>query len=376
MKKFWFGFYSYPPDTAGSGSGSPENIASPGTDSSVTSGSASESLIAAAMASESSSGGSTTETEAQKVAKATGINITGDTPKPGAQSGAAKPDATGQPVAEATGPVPADRHKVAVTNARAAGVAETEAKYSWAKNLDQDTVSTAFGIAHNVLKNTDEFLKVLAADQGYTLVKAGAAPAGAAAAPASGEFKLPEPKLHSEDGQGAFSSAQVGEILTNFTAHLESRFGERLQPLLTDREKAQKIAAQQQESAAVTQTVTETMTDLRARPFFQVEDKDGKKVDSPKIYEYLMAIPKAQRLANPVAALHRAYSTYMEKDILPNYGSISEQRVRDENAKKAAGSSGVRPGQATGTGEAKPIRGVSDLAAKMEQMYAAASSGA
>lgn len=378
MRKFWNGFLLYPPDSgSGSGSGSAENGGAPGTDASVTSGSASESLIAAALASESSAGGTTTESEAAKVAKATGIDISGDTTGAGTKVGVATSDATGQQPPVGTGEAPPNRIEAAVKNARAAATSEVEAKYAWAKDLDQEAVTTSIGLVRSMLSDPQKFLRTLAAQEGFQIVPAGEKP-GAVDKPAPKPFTLPVAALRSEDGKGAFSSDQVAEILKDFAADLEAKFGGQLKPLLSAREEDEKAASEAAERANVTQTVTETMADLRARPFFQVEDKDGKKVDSPKIMEYLLAIPQRVRVANPIAALHRAYATYMEKDILPNYGKISEQRIRDENAKKAAASGGARPGAGTGVGDTtpKPIRGVNDLAAKMEQMYAAASSGA
>lgn len=374
MRKMWLGYFSYPPETgAGSGSGSPENIASPGTDSSVSSGTASEALIAAAMASESSSGGTGTESEAERVAKATGLNIeTGDT----TGTGANKAGATGQQSTVETGQAPQNRIEAAVKNARAAATTEVEAKYAWAKNLDQNTVQTSFALTRELVSDPAKFLRTLAAQEGFQIVPIGGAKETVEAA-APKEFKLPEPQLHSEDGKGAYSSEQMSQILTDFAASLEAKFGNQLKPILGDREAAQKAAAREAVVNEARATVTETMTELRAKPFFQVTNTAGEKVDSPKIMEYLMAIPEKARLANPVAAIHRAYAMYMEKDILPNYGKISEQRVRDENAKKAA-ASGARPGAGGGQGDstAKPLRGVNDLAKKMEEMYAAAGSGA
>lgn len=377
MRKFWLGFLSYPPES-GSGSGSSENGGAPGTDTSVTSGSASESLIAAALASESSSGGTETESEAAKVTKAAGLDIETGAPKPGTDDGAAKPDATGRPGTGDTGQAPPNRIEAAVKNARAAAVTETEAKYAWAKDLDQSTVKTSFGIVQAMLTDPQKFLRTLAAQEGFQIVPLGERPAAEGGRPADSTpkpFSLPKGDLRSEDGKGAHSDEQLAKVLTDFEAHLEAKFGSQLKPILTDREEAQRTRAQEAVASEARATVTETMTELRARPFFQVEDKDGKKVDSPKIYEYLMAIPEKTRLANPVAAIHRAYAVYMEKDILPNYGRISEQRVRDENAKKAAASGSIRPGSGAGAGDgtAKPIRGVSDLAKKMEDMFAAAS---
>lgn len=369
MRKFWLGFYLFPPES-GSGSGSAENGATPGTDASVTSGSASESLIAAALASESSSGGSATETEAEKVAKATGIDISGDTSKPGAKAGTATPDATGQPDLTGLGQAPPNRIEAAVKNARAAAVAETEARFSWAKDLNPDDVRDAIRLTSALAADTTQFLQVLAAAQGFQLVKPGERVESGEKPVVRKPFALPEPQLHSEDGKGAYSSDQVAVILKDFADDLKAEFGGQLKPLLTAREEGEKAAAVAATREEIRQTVTDAMTDLRSKPFFQVE-KDGQKIDSPKIMEYLLAIPAKTRQRNPIAALHSAYATYMEKDILPNYGKISEQRVRDENAKKAAGSGIARPGGSSGNGDSAntPIRGVSGLAAKMEQMW-------
>lgn len=371
MQKSWLGFLLAPPEV-GSGSGSSENSAASGHDASVTSGTASEALIAAAMASESSTEGTGTESEAELVAKATGLNVeTGDTAGTGTSAGVAKPDATGQRPPIETGQAPPNRIEAAVKNARAAVVAEYDEKYGWAKTLDKGTVQTAFGIASALLKDPATFLRTLAAQEGFQVVPmAGKGTEEAAPKP----FTLPKAELRSEDGKGAYSEEQMAGILKDFAASLEAKFSGQLKPLMSDREAAQKAVEQQAIVREAQATVTETMAEMRAKPFFVVEDKDGKKVDSPRIMEYLMAMPESVRRANPVAAIHRAYATYMEKDILPNYGKISEQRVREENARKAAGSGSIRPGQGRGAGESKeaPITGVTGLAKRMEEMYAAA----
>lgn len=358
--------YHIPPETGGAGGivESSENVA----DGSVSSGTASEALLAAVAASESSSGEGN-EPDAVNLPKPAGA--AGDTLPSDGKAPVAKPDAKG-PQIVAGKEAPQSRIEAAVKNAREQAVTETEAKYAWAKDLDEESVSTAFNLASELLSDSEGFTRKLAGELGFKLVPANEAGKPAEKAASTWDVtKLPKGALRSEDGIEAYSKDQLIEVLGNLRGSLLAELQGQMKPLM-DRDQKAAIAQQHTEiQNAARETAGRLLTDMRKRPGFQVDDGKGGKIDNPKIKEYLQAIPQRVRSANPTAALYHAYTTFIEKDYLPNMDTVAAQRVRDDNKRKVAGSSGVRPGAGV-VGEApKPITSVSGLARRMEEMAAA-----
>lgn len=359
-----------PPDTGGESGGTPENNAGASESGSVTSGTASEAMIAAFEASsalEESEG-----SDGNPSAIPTGV---GDTTGSDGSAAVATPPASGVQVPTGVrGEAPPNRIEAAVKNAREKAITETEAKYAWAKDTKPEDAEIAFGIAGSLLRDTPAFTAKLADELGMKLVPkdtpAGTTAAATTTAPPA--FTFPTAKLRSEDGQGAFSEEQMVQILTDFKASLLAEMGGTLKPLQDARaagERAELEAKINREAAA---TVTTMMADFRGRAHFQIDDGKGGKIDHPSINKYLQEIPHRIRVAiGPEAALGRAYSKYLETEVFPSIGTNAAARVRTENARKAAGSTGViTPGGATGAGEVKRVRDgdVAGLAARMREM--------
>lgn len=366
----------YPPDAGGGdGGGTTENNAGPSgaaaaADGGVISGTASDAMMKAFEASSASEGAAGPEAVAAEPAGHAGTVPTGAAASTSGAKGPQVP--TG--AATNTGPVPFDRHDAAVKNARQAGITEGEAKYAWAKDLDQESVSTAFGIARNLLSDTKGFAAKLAGELGMKLVpisEAASAPTGAAAGRA---FTLPKADLRSEDGKGAYSDEALGKILTDFAAHMEAKFGDRVKPLEIMR---QNLTEQEQRTAihAEAHTAVDTMMrDFRAKPYFLVDDGKGNKVEHPNILRNLMAIPEQVRnRIGAEASMSRAYQQYLMEDVFPHIGNTAAAQVRNENARKAAASTGtIVPGGSGVTGKKERLRDgdVGGLAARMAEMAA------
>lgn len=329
----------------------------------VTSGSASDAMIAAAEAA-SSAEASSTQTEADGVARPTGES--GDTQLLDTRAGVAKPDATGPQGEVGKGEAPKSRIEAAVKNARETAITETEAKYAWAKGVSQEAVTTAFSTVSALLKDPMAFAKTLAAEVGLKL--ADETPTGKGTT--DGPTEYPKPDLQSEDGKGAYSAETLMQALEVHGKKIAAQIRGEMKPLLDDREKA----SLREQSAHITQQATNAATSLMKEaatwPYFMME-KDGKTQPNPKILGYLQAIPEATRLRNPEAAFHRAYQTFMQKDIIPFINQTSEQRVRSSNLRKAASSTGSgHPVSAGQGGEKTEITSVNALARHMEQMAA------
>jgi hypothetical protein len=343
-------FYS-PPET-GAG-GTTENIAgSSTTEGSVTSGTASDAMIKAAMESESSSDTPTTGAEAGAVGP---VKPAGTTEVPTTQA-AKGPQAT-------TGQAPESRIEAAVKNAREATRAEVEKEYAWAKGVDPETVQTAFSIVSELMQDSTKFAHVLAGELGMKLVPKDAATE--TKAPAK-KWEFPEGELRSEDGRRAYSQDQMREIVGEISNQLRAEFGTQLRPILDDRTNATRTAQIEAVKAQGRQVATEALAEARKLPHFTKENE-------PEILANLQAIPAQTRAKiGAVASLYQAYNKFLAEKVFPTIGITAEQQVRDANRKKAAASAGsVHP--VTAGGDAKPveIKSIAQLAKHMEQLEAA-----
>jgi hypothetical protein len=344
-----------PPDVAAAGT--TENVAGSSTEGNVTSGTASDAMIKAAMASESSS--DTPPTGAEAVAGGTGETVV----KPAGTPSATTPAAKGPQVP--TGEAPPNRIEAAVKNARETTRAEVEAEYAWAKGVDPKTVETAFGIVSEMLQDTPKFVQTLAEQLGMRVVpKDTPTEAAKPVAP----YKLPAPALRSEDGRGAYDAEQLTEILAHQRQEILAELGGQMKPLLSDREAAAKEKAAEAVRAEGRQTATDVLTEMRKQPYFTKENE-------PEILKNLQAIPAATRAKiGAVASLYQAYNQFLAEKVFPTIGTTAEQQVRDANRKKAAASAAAIHPVSPGGDTTKPqIQTVSQLSKYMESLEAAGS---
>ena len=371
MYKHYLGPYYTPPGVEGA-TGTTENSVSGATATGgVTHGTASDALIKAAMDSSSESDSARGEADAAARPEAPG-----DTAQPDGQAAVAKPDATGQPGATGTKDAPQTRIEAAVKNARETAVRETEAKYAWAKGIDEGAVRTSFALANRILTDPTAFCVKLAQELGGRFVRGDEKPETTKEAVITRleDLKLPKGRLHAEDGTEAYAADQIIGIVTSVAQALRHEFGSQLKPLTdarTTAAQAERVAAIRQE---ITASVGEALTEARKLKHFQVPGADGKLVDNPEILAILQAIPKATKLkVGAIGALHMAYNQYISTKVFPTVDGNAEQRVRDENKRKAAASVQGRPGADSGEGKKVEIKGISGLAAQMEKLAAQAS---
>lgn len=357
-----------PPDTGGESGGTSDNGAGAGDTGSVTSGTASEAMIAAFEASSALEGSEDPDGDSSAIP--TGV---GDTTESDGSAAVATSPASGVQVPTgARGEAPVSRIEAAVKNAREKAITETEARYAWAKDTSEADAKIAFGVAGALLKDTPGFAAKLAEELGMKLVPKETPAAAAATTTVPTAFKFPTAKLRSEDGQGAFSEEQMVQILTDFKASLLAEMGGTIKPLQEMRENSEKAAKIAQIEREASESVTAMLADFRSRAHFQIDDGKGGKIDHPSINKYLQEIPHRIRVAiGPEAAMGRAYQKYLEKEVFPTIGTTAAARVRTENARKAAGSTGViTPGGADGTAPVKRVRDgdINGLAARMREM--------
>lgn len=367
MFKKWLHTAYDTPGTGGSGGGATDNSAgsvSEGVEpitSGIASGTASDAMIKAALAASSAEEG----TEEPQAVTPHGPATTGIT----TEQAPSKQPATGA-AATVGRDAPEPRIVTAVKNARAderdVVTKELEKKYGWAAGVEEGDARIAFGVAHQLSTNAEGFLQNLAKDLGYTVTKAGQAPAAATGT----TEEMPKPAYRSEDGQLFYSADQLTKVLDIQASKIEAKLRGELKPL-QDAHSTQ--AATDRERAQIEQNrtlVAETMTELRAYPHFQMDDGKGGKIDNPAIMKELLAIPADVRVRNPIAALYRAYNSFFTKGVFPTIASSAEETVRASNAKKlAAARGGAHPVNGSGDGTTTTeIKGVDGLAAHMARL--------
>lgn len=346
MKKYWGVFYS-PPGTTDNGAAA--SFAESKGD--VTSGTASEAMINAAMAASSA---------AETPSGADGVTPIVTPEKPETAPAVVETAAT---VDAKKGPIPFERHEAALANARtkAAEEATTKAleRFAWAQGLDPADVKAKLAVIARLYDDPKKFKADLEAEM-----------------KASGLIEEPEeamPEADIVDPTGTLKTYSIDafkKALAIETKKIAKQLRAEMAPLQerhkTDQEKADAATKQ----GHIDRVTASTMAGIRALPHFP---KD--KAEEGKILAEMRAIPAETRAAvGGVAALYMAFEAYKTKHVYPTLQATAAEEVRKANAKKAAGSSIVGPVD-NGT-EAKPnaLRNVNDLAAHMAQLEASMSS--
>lgn len=322
--------------------------------SSVTSGTASESLIKAASASSAESD------------LAGGVKDTSDLAGDAGASGASadtkvQPNLTGEAgAAAARGEAPEPRITAAVRNARA----EVEEKYSWAKGFTPDDVAdiqTALALVRDIRTNPREFYTRFGQELESRLP---------GEKKPKVEEKFPEPGLISQDGkERAYSASQMEQIISLVENRITSRLTDQFKPTTEFVGSAREEQAKAANRMRSVELANEALSTARALPHFQVAGADGKLVDHPDILKNIQALPAETRAKiGPIGSLYLAYNQYLAANVFPTADQDAEKRVRASFDKKAAASIGASPTSQGGNGKPQELKTVSDLARRMEQM--------
>lgn len=347
-----------------------ENAAATPSTGNITSGTASEAMIKAAMSASSA------DTPAEGTPAPVPAGAAGDTPKPAGQSepgatAAAKGTQvpTGQPATPAgnRGPVPLDRHETAVRNAREVGYKDAEKKYEAFKGYDPSQAAVSYGVARELTNDPIGFGHKLAKELGFVMVRQDQT-AGNGKPTQETTTEFPQPRLRAEDGTLAYAADQIPQILEVFKRSIQSEY----KPLLEDRENNQRTQREQAVVADVRETVTAALTEARKLPHFTQTGADGKVTDNPIILDNLRAIPaETRQRIGPIAAMYQAYQQFLVEHIYPSIDTAAEKRVRDSYSRKAATSQGNgHPTDQGGDGKKTTIRpgDVDGLARHMERL--------
>lgn len=172
----------------------------------------------------------------------------------------------------------------------------------------------------------------------------------------------PDADVQSPDGKiKAYSDKLVVSMLKGLENRLRREFSSQLQPLNQFRET---VTTEQQTNAALEEAREKKdaiLTRSRALPHF--------KENEPAIAQKLATMdPEERTRLGPEAALYAAYHGVLNEKVWPSINQTAEQKVRDENARKANASHGVHPVSTSGDGKPAKLDNVNDLTKHMEHL--------
>lgn len=236
-----------------------------------------------------------------------------DAAAPPAAGTIAPPAASVEPAPEQPGPIPFDRHKAALENARTKAAEEATAalrqRYSWAEQYDQNQVEQGVRLYQWLNANPQGFQEFL----NQQLSAAGKV------APAAPE--PPQPDLRAEDGTPVYSAGQMQKLLEFQQQQLLKQVQEQFGPL---KEKDQRRELEQQADTATRAFLTEARANW---PMF----KD------------LEPAIKSLMLSNRGLDVHDAYVRALREQGLPKLNEQWRSEYEGALAKKSAATS-ARPG--------------------------------
>lgn len=301
----------------------------------VSSGTASEAMIAAAMAASQAD---------EKKPDATGAASAVVAAEAKSQTGA-----DGKPVA---GVPPEDRWPSILENARTKAAEEAIKPYAWAKGIKVEDASAALTLLQSLRHDP----KALWRELGERI--------GAEVAPAKVE-EFPTADLVTADGAKAHSDANLSKILDIFERRLMTKFQGELRPLMEFRDGEVETRTHTQTVAKAKELAGQALTDARSRPHF--------KENEPAIVEILTKMdPAIKKSVGPIAAMYMAYNQMLAEKVFPTIDTTAAEKVRAENLKKA-NAGGIHPSGGDGKPAEKPVlRNQNDLAAHMSRLESSA----
>lgn len=315
-------------------------------------GNASESLIRAAEAA-SSAATESTGTTVEDTTQQTGTATAGATPDATAQAAAV--ESTGQ--APRTGEAPQSRIEAAVKNAREQAARETEARirqemdaqFGAFKGMNPEEVQLALQVLTELRTDPSKFYQELSQRLNGGKQEQ--------------DEPFPEPDLVSKDGQlKSYRAETVQKLLEMHGTKVQRQLMKELKPFLD-------FAKGEQDRRASEAQIESRMVQLEGALKEMRTYKHFTKENESKILAVIQTLPQELRRNDPVRALHIAYNKFLETEIFPNINRTAENRVVENFNKKAAASDGtVSPNQPSGDPKKRELRGVSDLARRMQEM--------
>lgn len=346
-----------PPEAVADKTGASPAGASSGvtTTGNITSGTASEALIKAA----SSAAESTTESVTPATTKAGDTTPTGEVKADPTTTAAAtvQPKADGPAdKATATGEAPEARITAATRNARTTLLQTIGDSVGLGRPLaegDLKDLKTGMGLLTDLRDHAEEFFLSLGKELGYEIPQQ-----------AAETYTMPKPSLKSEDGREAYSAEEVSQIADIIERKVTAKLMGEMQPLIGDREARATETARESVIRESRTLAGQALTEAREMPHF----KEHEPAISERMRALTTADPQLRQRIGAIGVLYRAYNEILKEKVFPSIDTSAETRIREDNARKAAGSTIVHPTGSSGDGKKVELRGVDDLARHMERM--------
>jgi hypothetical protein len=184
------------------------------------------------------------------------------------------PDISTDPAS--AGPIPFDRHKAALDNARTKArdeaIAEYRSQYGWAEQVDPQQLENWTATAQQMSADPVGFLQRFAAElqthpvYGPQLKSAAARTLGARTAPQ--DDVEPRPDLQTDSGDTVYSAQQLNKWREWHDRQLEKRFDERLAPLTETHAQIQEARQRELIEHVSTQFASEQLSQVKALPHY------------------------------------------------------------------------------------------------------------
>lgn len=327
--------------------------------STVTSGNASPDLIASLTSAASSAAAQPAGQQGTPPAQPSQPSETGGTPqgqttKPG-QPQTPQGQQPGQQ--QGQGAVPQDRHQSAVRNARETGREDVFEYFGIPFDMEPQVLQTALTRSSALERDPLAFYHQLGRElqERGLLDREGRLP--------SGEFRLPDPDLHSPDrSQSAYSAKAVANIIESLREDLTRQFRASTFPMRTRMENFDERDRADSEARNRRAEVTRVAEQARSLPHF----KDNEEAIN-NVIRQMDPIEKRrlQRRGGPMAVVTRAYNHVMETVVIPNLTKGNGTTQRQGNGQS------INNGQVVGGGtntQPSEIRGVDGLMKHMQHL--------
>lgn len=339
--------------TGGGGSSTPK------TDASVTSGTASEALIKAAssVADEPQLKADPAATLSGDIPPKTGAEVepgadAATTEQPKVGDGAAKP-AADAPEARITAATRNARTQLALHIGTEIGLVGNDGQPRSLNANDLPDLKVGMGLLSDLKQNSMEFFLTLGKHLGVEFPEEKAE-----------TYDFPKASLRSEDGQEAYSAKDMMAFADVLERKITSQLTGKIDPLLRGAETQREMQARDQVIRDSRVQAGQVLTDMRARPHFKTHEKE--------IAERLVAMdPRVKKSLGAAGALFRAYNDVLAEKVFPSIETNAVKTVREDNARKAAGSSIIHPAAGGGDPKKPTLNSVDDLARHMEHLASA-----
>ena len=224
------------------------------------------------------------------------------------------------------GPIPFNRHKSALENARAKAREEAQAEwdqqYGWAKQVDRQQLEQAQQWYTQLNQDPLRFLRMLQAE-----VESHPHLGPQLKQPAA--FEAPKPTLRSEDGQLVYNVEQLTQVLEHQASQLKAEAAQQFQQLQTQMQSLSQAEQQRTAQAEAQQYSTALLATARKDwPHFKDREKD--------IQKQLAQMPST---GNVGSDLRDAYIAVLSKQVLPSLSHQAKEEERETAQKKAAAGS-------------------------------------